>query len=732
MTSRLPIIRLGLTISLLLEALISRSVTGSALHQALLLAGVAGFGVAWWLGPTVASLAGLTLATGIGLSGWWLFERGLVPITLSDLPAAFHLAVAIHFWAWSKAFGGRGQPLAEIRQAVFHPIPAYLAVLGGALAVWSVASSEIYGSSVMGVRAMAVAVLAGAALLAAGAADAETEGSAAQVVRGGAGGRRRNMGLASAWLVLAGGLIWIGAWTQGGADRAANAVFRWVTSRGEVTELSDFGNNRPILESGPGFGDGAMRDLPRRADIRLDSTVRFHIQFDHPGEFAAAARRPLYLRTSAMPIFAGDGRLGPRRQGRWIYDSDDRSADGITRIEEESAQPTLTHWILIERAESGAVPLMTGTSALGLPGIYAFADGWFQLALEEHQAHVRFQATASPMVWTASSAPRDLETAEAPEDYRRLPKSGLANRIEALARDLAPATAALNDRLSAIRSMLAERCEYSLHYENPGDLEPVENFLFSERKGHCELYSASTVMLLRALGIPSRVAFGYTGGESDPARGLIAYRQFDYHSWAEIFVKEHGWIVFDTTPPGSGAARAPRPNPRGPALATFDPAVYEDIGQGSLVGAAAVPWFFRWLTAAVEWVSGWFPILCGLAGGAMLGRWWLRRQNRLHGHRPRSAPASGAGVTGEASPSDGLWNDYLRACASRGLAKPPGMTLAEFLRDLKSRGLCGDEFDDLTRYLYRVRYAESHPDAERERGFRKRIAAFAQGGSAPF
>jgi hypothetical protein len=731
MMSRLSLIRLALTLVLLLEALISRSVTGSGLHQALLLAGIAAFAAAWWFGPTAAGLIGLILATGISVGGWWLFDQGVAPVTLSALPAAFHLAVGSHYWAWSRAIGARGQIPAAGESAIFHPVPVLLTLIGGALVVWSTATTEIYGTSILGVRAMAVAVLAGAALLAALSADSGAEGSVAAVVRrSGAAGKKRRLTALLAGLFIGGFAIWLGAWAQGGTDRAADALFQWVGSRSEVTELSDFGNQRPVLESGPGFDDGAMRDLPRRADIRLDSTVRFRIQFDDPREFATAARRPLYLRSSAMPIFAGDGRIGPRRQGRWIYDSDDQTADGITRIEDGSDAPPLDHWILIDRAESGAIPLMTGTRALGLPGIYAFADGWFQLALEEHQAHVRFQASATPMVWDADAAPGDLETGEAPEDYRRLPNTSLVSRIRRLVGDLPPVSAPLNDRLFAIRRLLSERCEYSLQYENPEDLEPVENFLFAERKGHCELYSAATVMLLRALSIPSRVAFGYTGGESDPGRGLIAYRQFDYHSWSEIFVKEHGWIVFDTTPMGAGAARPPRPNPRGPALAAFDPSLYENIGQGAAIGAAEIPWFSRALASALDWVSRWFPALCALAGGSMLARWWLRRHNRRDASAVGIASRSGAATSGEPARSDGLLNEYLHACAVRGCAKSPGSTLAEFLRDLKSRGLCDDEFDELTRYLYAVRYAGGHPDTERERIFRHQIAAFAQSETA--
>ncbi|MCB1093943.1 MAG: hypothetical protein KDL87_20560, partial [Verrucomicrobiae bacterium] len=99
--------RIVLSLVLLLEALISKAITGTALHEALLLAAVAIFMGVRWIGPATAHLAGIVLATMIGVGGWWLLERGEVPVLFSDLPVAFHLAVGLQVWAWAARSLGR-------------------------------------------------------------------------------------------------------------------------------------------------------------------------------------------------------------------------------------------------------------------------------------------------------------------------------------------------------------------------------------------------------------------------------------------------------------------------------------------------------------------------------------------------------------------------------------------------------------------------------------------------
>ncbi len=75
----------------------------------------------------------------------------------------------------------------------------------------------------------------------------------------------------------------------------------------------------------------------------------------------------------------------------------------------------------------------------------------------------------------------------------------------------------------------------------------VDDFLFSTKEGFCEHYASAFVVLMRALGIPSRVVTGYQGGELNTVDGFMVVRQSDAHAWAEVWLKGRGWTRVDPT-----------------------------------------------------------------------------------------------------------------------------------------------------------------------------------------
>jgi hypothetical protein len=91
--------------------------------------------------------------------------------------------------------------------------------------------------------------------------------------------------------------------------------------------------------------------------------------------------------------------------------------------------------------------------------------------------------------------------------------------------------------------------------------------LISDRVGYCEQFAASMAVLARMVGIPSRVAIGYTGGVQVGDRWEVGTN--DSHSWPELYFEGVGWLPFEPTPSGAagqGSARVPayaepRPTP---------------------------------------------------------------------------------------------------------------------------------------------------------------------------
>jgi protein-glutamine gamma-glutamyltransferase len=75
----------------------------------------------------------------------------------------------------------------------------------------------------------------------------------------------------------------------------------------------------------------------------------------------------------------------------------------------------------------------------------------------------------------------------------------------------------------------------------------VDEFLFDSKKGFCEHYAGSFVLVLRAAGIPARVVTGYQGGEVNPITRQLVVRQSEAHAWSEVWLDDFGWVRADPT-----------------------------------------------------------------------------------------------------------------------------------------------------------------------------------------
>ncbi|NUS59497.1 MAG: transglutaminase domain-containing protein, partial [Lysobacter sp.] len=77
--------------------------------------------------------------------------------------------------------------------------------------------------------------------------------------------------------------------------------------------------------------------------------------------------------------------------------------------------------------------------------------------------------------------------------------------------------------------------------------DAVDQFLFTDKRGYCEQFSSSFVVLMRAAGIPARVVAGYAGADFNPVGGYWIVRRSDAHAWAEVWLQGRGWVRVDPT-----------------------------------------------------------------------------------------------------------------------------------------------------------------------------------------
>jgi transglutaminase-like putative cysteine protease len=141
------------------------------------------------------------------------------------------------------------------------------------------------------------------------------------------------------------------------------------------------------------------------------------------------------------------------------------------------------------------------------------------------------------------------------ERYTALPPM-ISDRVRRLAHTVGRDGATPLEKARAIEGFLRRSFVYDLNSPAGRSADPLDDFLFSSRRGHCEFYSTAMVVLLRELGVPARNVTGFIGGSYNRFGRYYAVRQGDAHSWVEAYVPERGWQTFDPTPPSEAAPRS--------------------------------------------------------------------------------------------------------------------------------------------------------------------------------
>lgn len=306
-----------------------------------------------------------------------------------------------------------------------------------------------------------------------------------------------------------------------------------------------------------------------------------------------------------------------------------------------------------------------------------------------------------------------------PEDPRIL---DLAKRI----------TQKAGDRFSkalALERYLRSHYKYSLILRGvPNNRDPVAMFLFDVRSGHCEYFASSMAVMLRQIGIPSRLVNGFRTGEYNNIGGNWTVRQHHAHSWVEAYFPPYGWIEFDPTPTDPGQPKTGFVRlisdlteavdlwwwegvlnydsskqykarsvvqfalERGwQGIASLFGRIYEQAGAHMLFARAR-----RLVAVHKIWIACAAFILMTVL--VLTRRWWgriLGKMRRAWDHDNSKAI------------SVSFFAEALRLLRSRGLKPGRGQTALEFARTLHETPQ-GDPFLALTLMYYSVRFGSSH------------------------
>jgi transglutaminase-like putative cysteine protease len=243
----------------------------------------------------------------------------------------------------------------------------------------------------------------------------------------------------------------------------------------------------------------------------------------------------------------------------------------------------------------------------------------------------------------------------------------------------AKATSQFQEAVALQDWLAAGSFKYTLHAPSVVSAAGLIKFLEVTKAGYCQQFSYAMAVLARLLGIPSRVAFGFTAGAANGS-GSWTVTTHDAHAWPELYFQGYGWLRFEPTPSGAtgqGTAYAPPyslslASPGPPSLATTGPTSSPGTATGHATGQLLPPNLREILGnenlggvtggASRAQVSPWEIfglVVAGLVALALMAPWCarlvVRRLRWRRNRRPAAGgPAIAAGGTAEAGPTTAL------------------------------------------------------------------------------
>jgi transglutaminase-like putative cysteine protease len=275
------------------------------------------------------------------------------------------------------------------------------------------------------------------------------------------------------------------------------------------------------------------------AELALDDTIAARIKFEND---RAPPQSQLYFRGPVLAQF--DGREwtslpGWARGGQW---SSNLRVSGEPVRYEVTLEASNRPWLLTLDVAQKA-PVAPGFEVTGTPDLQWFANRPLN-DLVRYRAESYTQFHSGPLKRTGGQL----------QAYLALPP-GTNPRTAALAAEMRadPALSNLTPQAdtpafvqAVLRRLRTGGYTYTLDPGVYGN-DTADEFWFDRKEGFCEHIASAFVVLMRNLGIPSRIVTGYQGGEFNNIDKYWVVRQSDAHAWAEVWQEGTGWTRVDPT-----------------------------------------------------------------------------------------------------------------------------------------------------------------------------------------
>lgn len=308
-----------------------------------------------------------------------------------------------------------------------------------------------------------------------------------------------------------------------------------------------------------GFSDRVQ--LGQIGQIQQSSTVVMHIQIS--GD--AQGRYDLHWRGVALDDF--DGFTWSRSKEQFVLQRWPDNSFEVPAFRGRSTLPFYSSQVQRDVIHYRVLMEPIGTNIFFLAPWARRVKGEYRLVAADYggavynfdpqQAISRYEADsdiAKPSPPELRAAAGTVPAAIAQADL--LMPATLDPRVPKLAAEIARTANNDFDKAAAVENYLRTRFGYTLDLPRTMPKDPIANFLFERKRGHCEYFASSMAVMLRTLGIPSRVVNGFRSDEFNDVTGNYVVRAKDAHAWVEAYFPGYGWQTFDPTP--GGGATTPR------------------------------------------------------------------------------------------------------------------------------------------------------------------------------
>lgn len=301
--------------------------------------------------------------------------------------------------------------------------------------------------------------------------------------------------------------------------------------------------------------------------IQQSSEIVAHVRLE--GDHEQGGERSLRLRGAVLTEFDGKSWSNPRRDSDVVTQSYGRAFQVASR----AARPSKPEFLVARGAGPDRLryrvlmePLSTNV-LFTIPTAEALFGSFRQIGIDEDLTFRNLDrerpignyegiSDASLPIPMSLEKLRDPIPPTMPGRYLQLPEK-LDPRIPALTREITAKEPTVYRRAAAVERYLKTQFGYTLQLPSRPPDDPLADFLFHRRMGHCEYFASSMAVMLRTAGIPSRVITGFRGAQYNSINQTYIVRASDAHSWVEAYIPGAGWTTFDPTPPGGMPAMTP-------------------------------------------------------------------------------------------------------------------------------------------------------------------------------